>query len=57
MASWVGQGVGTFKKDGSVSYRGSIYYQSPSPKWARLNAMASVFDTSRAPGGDALSNL
>jgi hypothetical protein len=39
-----GQGVGTLKKDGSVSYRGSIYYQSPSPKWARLNAMASVFE-------------
>ena len=44
MASWVGQGVGTLKKDGSISYRGSIYYQSPSPKWARLNAMASVFE-------------
>jgi len=44
MASWVGQGVGTFKKEGGISYRGSIYYQSASPKWARLNAVASVFE-------------
>ena len=43
-ASWVGQGVGTLKKDGSVSYRGSVYYQSASPKWSRLNSVAAIFE-------------
>src|SRR5260221_11809764 len=38
MASGVGQGVGTFKKDGGISYPGSIDNQSPQPKWSRLNA-------------------
>ena len=51
MASWVGQGVGTFKKDGGISYRGSIYYQSASPKWARLGTVASVFDARSTPRG------
>lgn len=44
MASWVGQGVGTIKKDGSVSYRGAIYYQSSSAKWSRLNSVAAIFE-------------
>jgi hypothetical protein len=44
LASWIGQGVGTFKKDGAVSYRGTIYYQSASPKWSRLNRSAVVFE-------------
>lgn len=44
MATWVGQGVGTIKKDGSVSYRGAIYYQTSAIKWARLNSVAVVFE-------------
>jgi hypothetical protein len=44
MASWVGQGVGTFRADGGVSYRGAIFYQSPSPQWARLNTIAAIFE-------------
>ena len=44
MATWVGQGVGTINKDGSVSYRGSLYYQGSSPKWSRLNSIAGVFE-------------
>src|SRR5438874_2578289 len=28
MATWVGQGVGTLQKNGAISYRGAIYYQS-----------------------------
>jgi hypothetical protein len=43
-ANWVGQGVGRLGKDGSVSYRGAIFYQTPSPQWARLNNVASVFE-------------
>ena len=44
MASWVGQGVGTFRPDGGVSYRGAIFYQTPSPQWSRLNSVAAIFE-------------
>jgi len=43
-ATWTGQGVGTMKKDGSISYRGVCCYQSASPAWARLNSIAGVFE-------------
>jgi hypothetical protein len=43
-ATWTGSGVGTIRKDGSVSYRGAIYYQSSSSKWTRLNRVAAVFE-------------
>jgi hypothetical protein len=42
--TWTGQGVGTIKKDGAVSYRGAVYCQTASPKWARLNSLALVFE-------------
>jgi len=44
MASWVGQGVGKFTGDGGVTYRGAVFYQSPSPQWSRLNSVAGVFE-------------
>ena len=44
IASWVGQGVGTMSKSGGVSFRGALYVYSTSPKWQRLNAVASVFE-------------
>jgi hypothetical protein len=44
VATWTGQGVGTFTKDGGVSFRGAIYLYSTSAKWQRLNAVASVFE-------------
>jgi hypothetical protein len=57
VATWTGQGVGTIKKDGAVSYRGSIYYQSPSPKWARLNSVAGVFEYEVDAQGNTRSQL
>ena len=42
--TWVGQGVGTFGKNGAVNFRGAVYYQSSSPKWSRLNSVAAVFE-------------
>lgn len=42
--TWCGQGVGTLKKDGAVSYRGAIYFQSASPAWTRLNNLAVVYE-------------
>ena len=44
VATWTGQGVGTLKKDGAVSYRGAFYVQTASPKWARLNSLAVVYE-------------
>jgi hypothetical protein len=44
VATWTGQGVGTFSKDGGVSFRGALYLYSTSAKWQRLNAVASVFE-------------
>jgi|RhiMetdeSRZDD1v2_1073273.scaffolds.fasta_scaffold50253_6 hypothetical protein len=43
-ATLIGSGVGTLKKDGSISYRGAVYYNSASQKWARLNNVAAVFE-------------
>jgi hypothetical protein len=43
-ATWIGQGVGTLKKDGGVSYRGAIYCQTTSSPWSRLNGVAVVFE-------------
>ncbi|MGQ0734627.1 MAG: hypothetical protein ACT4QD_13350 [Acidobacteriota bacterium] len=44
LATWVGSGVGKVKKDGSVSYRGAVYYETASAKWKRLNSVAAVFE-------------
>ena len=44
LATWVGQGVGTIKKDGTVSYRGAVYYQTSAPAWSRLNSVAAIFE-------------
>lgn len=43
-ATWKGQGVGKFVGGGAVSYRGAVYYSSASPKFARLNNVAQVFE-------------
>jgi len=43
-ATWKGQGVGRFVSGGAVSYRGAIYYTTSSPKLARLNTVAAVFE-------------
>ncbi len=57
MATWTGQGVGTIKKDGSVSYRGAVFYQSSSPKWSRLNSVAAIFEHEVDAQGNIRSQL
>ena len=57
MASWVGHGVGSFKPDGGVSYRGAIFYQSPSPQWARLNSVAAIFEYEVDSQGNAKAQI
>jgi len=57
VATWVGQGVGTIKKDGAVSYRGALYYQTAAAKWARLNGIAVVFEYEVDAQGNTRSQL
>ena len=57
MATWVGQGVGHIKPDGSINYRGAIFYSSPSPKWARLNEVASLFEYEIDPKGATKADI
>ena len=44
LATWIGQGVGTMGEGGTASWRGAIFYQTASPKLARLNNVAVVFE-------------
>jgi len=57
MASWVGQGVGKFTGGGGVSYRGALFYQSPSPQWSRLNGVAAIFEYEVDGQGNSKSQL
>jgi hypothetical protein len=57
LATWVGQGVGTIKPDGGVSFRGAVYYQSSSPKWSRLNSVAAIFEHEVDTEGNVHSQL
>ena len=57
MATWVGQGVGTLKKNGSVSYRGAVYYQTTSPTWLRLNSVAAIFEFEVDAQGNSKSEI
>src|SRR5262245_49084037 len=57
VATWVGQGVGTVKKGGGASFRGAVFYQSSSPKWSRLNSVASIFEHEVDAEGNVHSKL
>ena len=57
MATWVGHGVGTIKKDGAVSYRGAIYYQTSAAKWARLNSVAAIYEYEVDAGGNTHAQI
>ena len=54
-ATWTGHGVGTTNKDGTASYRGSIYYQSTPLEWSRLNKVAVLFEYEIDAEGDTHS--
>ena len=56
-ATWKGQGVGRFVEGGAVSYRGAIYYSTASPKLARLNSVAAVFEFEVDAEGNTHSKL
>jgi hypothetical protein len=48
MASWTGQGIGRFTGPGRVSFRGALYFRTPSAseggKLSDLNNMVGVFE-------------
>ena len=56
-ATWKGQGVGRFVAGGAVSYRGAVYYSTTSPKLARLNTIAAVFEFDADANGNTHSKL
>jgi len=43
-ATWKGQGIGRFGPEGSISYRGALYYQTTHESLLRLNDVAAVFE-------------
>jgi hypothetical protein len=55
--TWKGAGVGIFKERGAVSYRGAIYYYTVSPKLARLNSVAGVFEFDSDENGNTQSKV
>jgi hypothetical protein len=57
VATWVGQGVGTVGKGGAVSFRGSVFYHSSSPRWSRLNSVAAIFEYAVDAEGNSRSTL
>lgn len=42
--SWRGSGLGRLREGGAVSYRGMLYFRTPSQKLARLNTVGGVFE-------------
>jgi hypothetical protein len=57
MGTWKGAGVGKIQPTGSINYRGAIYYSSATPKFARLNSVAGVFEFDVDPEGNTHSKL
>ncbi len=57
MATWKGAGVGKFGAGGAVSYRGANYYSTSTPKLARLNGIAAVFEFEVDADGNTQSKL
>ena len=55
--TWRGQGVGKFVGEGKLSYRGAIYFSTASPKLARLNEVAAVFEFDVDAEGNTHSKL
>jgi len=57
VATWVGQGVGTMGKAGTVSFRGAVFYHSTSPRWSRLNSVAAIFEYEVDGDGNSRSTI
>jgi hypothetical protein len=51
LIAWKGSGQGKFGARGAVSYRGILYFQTTSPKFARMNGAPGVFEYEVDPEG------
>lgn len=57
VAVWTGTGVGKLMPDGATSFRGSIFFQTTSEKFARLNKTATVFEYDSDASGKTETKL
>ena len=57
LITWKALASGWFGEGGSVSYRGSISYNTTSPKFARLNRVAGVFEFEGDAAGNTASKV
>ncbi|MBV9343113.1 MAG: hypothetical protein JO159_19775 [Acidobacteria bacterium] len=54
---WKGSGAGKLLAGGAVSYRGILYYRTPSQKLARLNNACGVFEYEVDAAGNTTSKV
>jgi hypothetical protein len=57
VVQWTGTGRGRFTGQGGASFRGVIYYQTTSEKFARLNGVAVVFEHEADGDGNVTNRL
>jgi hypothetical protein len=58
MVTWKGSGVGKFTGQGTaVSWRGAIYFQTPSQNFARLNSVAGAYEFEVDENGNVRSKI
>jgi len=55
--TWRGSGTGKLLAGGAVSYRGILYYRTPSQKLARLNNACAVFEYEVDAAGNTTSKV
>ncbi|MBS1823030.1 MAG: hypothetical protein JST61_13840 [Acidobacteria bacterium] len=55
--TWTGTGLGKFGVQGSVSYRGMLFFQTTSPQLAALNNSCAAFEYEVDPSGNTVSNM
>jgi hypothetical protein len=58
VVTWRGEGVGRFTgRQGTVSWRGAVYYRTASPELARLNTVAAIFEYEVEGNGNTHAKL
>ncbi|MFF0749447.1 hypothetical protein [Streptomyces sp. NPDC004267] len=55
--TWHGSGVGRLNQNGSVSWRGSIFFETAAERFAKLNSLAGVFEFEVDADGKADAKL
>lgn len=55
--TWKGTGMGKFGPDGSITYRGMLFFQTASKKMARLNNTCGAFEYEVDPSGSTVSKI